>query len=64
MEPENDGLEDSFPDFNWVIFRFHVNLPGCIKVEHEIYILWAYRRGELSLTLLLGKQVLTANGSC
>ena len=28
MEPENDGLEDDFP-FNWVIFRFHVILPGC-----------------------------------
>ena len=27
MEPENDGLEDYFP-FQWVIFRFHVNLPG------------------------------------
>ena len=23
MEPANDGLEDDFPDFNWVIFRFH-----------------------------------------
>ena len=22
IEPENDGLEDDFPDFNWVIFRF------------------------------------------
>ena len=22
FEPENDGLEDDFPDFNWVIFRF------------------------------------------
>ena len=30
MEPENDGLEDDFP-YNWVIFRFHVNLPGCIR---------------------------------
>ena len=28
MEPENDGLEDDFL-FNWVVFRFHVNLPGC-----------------------------------
>ena len=29
IKPENDGLEDDFPDFKWVIFRFHVNLPWC-----------------------------------
>ena len=28
MEPKNGGLQDDFP-FNWVIFRFHVNFPGC-----------------------------------
>ena len=22
---------DDFPDFNWVIFSFHVNLPGCTE---------------------------------
>ena len=35
MEPENYGLEDDFPDFNWVIFRFHVNLPGCTSGMHN-----------------------------
>ena len=29
MEPQHGGLEDDFPDFNWLIFRFHVNFPGC-----------------------------------
>ena len=29
IEPENDGLEDDFPDFQGCILRFHVNLPGC-----------------------------------
>ena len=23
-------MEDDFPDFNWVMFRFHVKFPGCI----------------------------------
>ena len=39
MEPENDGLVQILFLYHWVIFRFHVNLPGCIKVEHEIYTL-------------------------
>ena len=32
MEPNNGGLEDGFPAFNWVIAaqRFHVNFPGSI----------------------------------
>ena len=25
---ENEFIDD-FPDFNWVIFRFHVGFPGC-----------------------------------
>ena len=25
---EVDGSDD-FPDFNWAIFRFHVNFQGC-----------------------------------
>ena len=29
MEPENDGLVQMIFLFNWVIFRFHVILPGC-----------------------------------
>ena len=43
MEPENDGLEDDFPDFNWVNFRFHVNLPGCTLLETNI----SHRKGSL-----------------
>ena len=40
MEPENDGLEDDFP-FNWVIFMFHVYLPGCSKFLHDvIFSVW------------------------
>ena len=31
MEHNNGGLEDYFP-FQGVIFRFHVNFPGCIKI--------------------------------
>ena len=39
MEPENDGLEvwTMIFLFNWVIVRFHVNLPGCIN--HGIQVL-------------------------
>ena len=32
MEPENDDLEDHFLS-KWVIWRFHVNLPWCIKTD-------------------------------
>ena len=30
IEPENEGLEDDFPNFQGCILRFHVNFPGCI----------------------------------
>ena len=37
MEPENDGLEDDFPDFNWVIFRFQpLNFRGVISEKTNI----------------------------
>ena len=41
MEPENDGLEDDFP-LQLEIFRFHVNLPGCIhnSFGNKISISW------------------------
>ena len=32
MEPENSGLEDDFPFQLGVVFRFHVNLPGCTLI--------------------------------
>ena len=36
MEPENDGLDDNFPNFNWVIVWFHVNLPGCMIISNTV----------------------------
>ena len=32
MEPENHGLVQMIFVFNWVIFRFRVNLPGCTAI--------------------------------
>ena len=32
MEPENHGTWKMIFLFNWVIFRFHENFPGCRKM--------------------------------
>ena len=38
VEAQNDALEDDFPDFNWVIFRFQaVNLPGCMSLWGRVF---------------------------
>ena len=42
MEPKNGGLEGDFPFHFGVIFRFHVNAPGCIFCFLKLvtYDLW------------------------
>ena len=42
MEPKNGGLEGDFPFHFGVIFRFHVNFPGCIfcLLKLVTYDLW------------------------
>ena len=41
IEPKNEGLEDHFPFFSWVICRFHVNLPGWKKsTQLKRNIIW------------------------
>ena len=49
MEPENDGLVQMIFLCNWVVFRFHVNLPGCSKVNFKqifigVHVLKAFCR--------------------
>ena len=36
MEPENDGFQKESPNLHlqWLIFRFHVKLQGCISNDH------------------------------
>ncbi len=37
MEPKNGGLVQMIFLFNWVICRFHVNLPGCTSWWFRLY---------------------------
>ena len=37
MEHNNGGLEDDFP-FQGVIFRFHVNFPGCRWLNNRDHV--------------------------
>ena len=37
MEPKNGVLEDDFPLKKQVIFRFHVNFPGCTRSRSQCF---------------------------
>ena len=42
MEPKIGGLDDDFPDINWVIIRFHVGLPPFpVNGDHQDYFMFS-----------------------
>ena len=40
---------DAFPDFNWVIFRFHVTFPGCSDFEEFLKFSFVFQTNPDSL---------------
>ena len=59
LEPENDGLVQMIFLYNWVIFRFHVNLPGCSLDVLFLAIFYGFFHGEIAMKPLICKNMFT-----